>query len=133
MSADNNTIQSDQVSVCPGCDLLLDKIQPASGHTVVCPRCLRRLHREHPNSVQRTLALAATGMLLYLPANFYPLLTFNVMGIDASSSLFTSTLSMFDQGQHFVGLIVILTGFVFPLLTLSLLFWVSAGLLLGWK
>ena len=133
MSADNNTINSDQVSVCPGCDLLLDKIQPTPGHTVVCPRCLRRLHREHPNSVQRTLALAATGMLLYLPANFYPLLTFNVMGIDASSSLFTSTLSMFDQGQHFVGLIVILTGFVFPLLTLSLLFWVSAGLLMGWK
>ena len=133
MFADNNIIHSDQVSVCPGCDLLLDKIQPTPGHTVVCPRCLRRLHREHPNSVQRTLALAATGMLLYLPANFYPLLTFNVMGIDASSSLFTSTLSMFDQGQHFVGLIVILTGFVFPLLTLSLLFWVSAGLLMGWK
>ena len=133
MSAENNTIHSDQVSVCPGCDLLLDKIQPTPDHTVVCPRCLRRLHREYQNSVQKTLALAAAGVLLYLPANFYPLLTFNVLGSDASSSLFTSTLSMFEQGQHFVGLIVILTGFVFPLLTLSLLFWVSAGLLLGWK
>ena len=133
MPAENNTIHNEQVSVCPGCDLLLDKIQPTPDHTVVCPRCGRRLYREHANSVQRTLALAATGMLLYLPANFYPLLTFNVMGIDASSSLFTSTLSMFDQGQHFVGLIVILTGFVFPLLTLSLLFWVSTGLLMGWK
>ncbi len=133
MPAVNKTIHSDQVTVCPGCDLLLDKIQAPPGHTAVCPRCLKRLHREHPNSVQRTLALAATGMLLYLPANFYPLLTFNVLGAEASSSLFTSTLSMFQQGQHFVGVIVILTGFVFPLLTLSLLFWVSIGLLLGWK
>ncbi len=133
MSLQNNTIQLDQVNVCPGCDLLLNKIQPTQGHTVVCPRCLKRLHRDHPNSVQRTLALAVTGMLLYLPANFYPLLTFNVMGIDASSSLFTSTLSMFGQNQYFVGIIVILTGFVFPLLTLSLLFWVSAGLLMGWQ
>jgi len=133
MPAANDTVHSDQFSVCPGCDLLLGKIQPTPDHTPVCPRCLRRLHREHPNSMQRTMALTATGLLLYLPANFNPLLTFDVLGNDASSSLFTSTLSMFAQGQHFVGLIVILTGFVFPLLTLSLLFWVSAGLFLGWK
>ena len=133
MSTENKTIHTDQFSVCPGCDLLLEKIQPTPGHAVVCPRCLRRLHRERPNSVQRALALAATGLLLYLPATFYPLLTFDVLGTDTSSSVFASTLSMFEQGQSLVGVVVILTGFVFPLVTLSLLFWVSAGLLLGWK
>jgi paraquat-inducible protein A len=83
--------------------------------------------------VDKALALAVTGLLLYLPANFYPLLTFDVLGSEASSSLYASTLSMFHQGQIFVGIIVILTGFIFPLVTLSLLFWVSAALTFGWK
>ncbi len=119
--------------VCPGCDLLITKIQPKPGHTAACPRCSRRLHREHPNTVQRSLALSATGMLLFLPANLYPLLSFNVMGTKAESSLFHATLSMFAQGENLVGFIVLLTGFIFPMLTLSLLFWVSAGLFMGWK
>ena len=129
----NSSSHTDRFDVCPGCDLLLDEIKLTQHHSVICPRCSRRLHREHPNSVQRSLALAATGMLLYLPANFSPFLTFNVLGSDRSGSLFPSTLSMFVQGQHLVGTMVILTGFVFPLLTLSLLFWVSGGLFLGWK
>ncbi len=133
MPAENKTIYTSEYTVCPGCDLLLTKIQPTADSTVVCPRCGFRLHREIKQSVQKTLALAVTGLLLYLPANFYPLLTFDVLGTKATSSLYASTLSMFDQGQVFVGIIVILTGFIFPLVTLSLLFWVSAGLTRGWK
>ena len=99
----------------------------------MCPRCGTRLHREKKHSLQKSLALAVTGLLLFLPANFYPLLTFDVLGTDASASLYVSTLSMFAQGQNFVGVIVFLTGFVLPLVTLSLLFWVSTALVLGWK
>jgi len=133
VSTEKATLYIDQISVCPGCDLLLEKTAPGPGHTLVCPRCRRRLHKNHPDSVHRTLALATTGILLYLPANFYPLLTFDVLGTAATSSVFSSTLSMFDQGQNFVGSIVVLTGLVFPLVTLFLLFWVSMGLIMGWK
>ncbi|MCI5123784.1 MAG: PqiA/YebS family transporter subunit, partial [Candidatus Electrothrix sp. AR5] len=73
------------------------------------------------------------GLLLYLPANFAPLLTFNILGTATSSSLFQSTLSMFDQGEYLVGILVVLTGLICPLMTLSLLFGVSAGLFLGWQ
>jgi paraquat-inducible protein A len=133
VSTEKTTLSIDQISVCPGCDLLLNKIQPTAEFTVVCPRCRHRLHVEKRNSVQTALALAITGMLLYLPANFYPILTFDILGTDATSSVFASTLSMFDQGQSMVGAIVVLTGFVFPLLTISLLFWVSTAILLEWK
>jgi len=133
LHATKTTVQTNKFTVCPGCDLLLHEVQPTPGHTVICPRCQRRLHREQPNSIQRSLAIAASGMLLFLPANFLPLMSLHVLGADTSSSLFSASLSMFAQGQPFVGLIVLLTGFVFPLLTLSLLFWVSAGLFLGIK
>lgn len=122
-----------QFSICPGCDLLLEEIQPSSTHTPVCPRCLRRLHRKRPDSIRRTLVLSLTGLLLYLPANFAALLTFNILGTATNSSLFQSTLSMFDQGEYLVGILVVMTGLICPFMTLSLLFGVSAGLFLGWR
>lgn len=124
---------TEQFTICPSCDLLLEEIQPSSTHTPVCPRCLRRLHRRRPDSIRRTLVLSLTGLLLYLPANFAPLLTFNILGAATSSSLFQSTLSMFDQGEYLVGILVVLTGLICPFMTLSLLFGVSAGLFLGWQ
>ncbi|WP_446009050.1 paraquat-inducible protein A [Candidatus Electrothrix sp.] len=127
------TRTTDQYIICPGCDLLVEEVQPTATHTPVCPRCQRRLHRKRPDSVRRTLVLSLTGLLLYLPANFASLISFNILGSTTSSSLFQSTLSMFDQGEYLVGILVVLTGLVCPFMTLSLLFGVSAGLYLGWK
>ncbi len=115
-------------TLCPDCDLLLASVAPPPGHTVHCPRCGKRLHKWKEHSIKKTLAISLTGLLLYLPANFMPLLTFDILGINSSSSLFTSTLAMFQQGQYAVGIMVILSGFIFPLLILSLLFAVSLGL-----
>ena len=124
---------TDQFIICPGCDLLLEKVQPTSARTVICPRCLYRLYRKRPDSVRRTLVFSLTGLLLYLPANFAPLLTFNIPGAATSSSLFHSSLSMFAQGEYLVGLLVVLTGLICPFMILTLLFGISAGLFLGWR
>ncbi len=76
----------------------------------------------------RTLVLTITGLLLYLPANFLPLLTFNILGTEVSGSLFSSTLSMFEQGRCFVGILVVLTGLICPFMTIFLLLPVTFGL-----
>ncbi len=115
-------------TVCPGCDLLLEHIRTSTDHTAVCPRCGSRLYRARRDAVTKTLALSLTGLLLYLPANFMTLLTFDVLGTPSSTTIFASSLSMFAQHQFIVGVVVMLTGLVFPLCTLSLLFAVSLGL-----
>ncbi len=119
--------------VCPSCDLVLQNVTTPTDHVLVCPRCAFKLHRYKHNALQKTLALSLTGLLLYLPAITLPLLTLDILGTNSSTSIFLSTLSMFNQGQYFPGLIVILTGVVFPLLTLSFLFLVSLGLTLNWQ
>ncbi len=119
--------------LCGSCDLLLADVKPPPGHTVRCPRCGKRLHKWKTNSIEKTLAISLTGLLLYLPANFMPLLTFDILGMNTSASLFTSTLSMFNQGQHIVGILILLCGFLLPLLLLSLLFSVSLALNRGGK
>lgn len=121
------------LQLCSGCDLLLAYVDPPPGHTVRCPRCGKRLHKWKTNSINKTLAISLTGLLLYLPANFMPLLTFDVLGMNTSTSLFASTLSMFQQGQYIVGFMVILCGFLFPLTLLSLIAALSLALAGGWK
>ncbi len=119
--------------LCSSCDLLMADVTPPPGHTVRCPRCGRRLHKWKTNSIEKTLAISLTGLLLYLPANFMPLLTLDILGMNTSSSLFASTLSMFDQGQYIVGILIVLCGFFLPLLLLALIFSVSLALYRGWR
>ncbi len=119
--------------LCSSCDLLMADVTPPPGHTVRCPRCGRRLHKWKTNSIEKTLAISLTGLLLYLPANFMPLLTFDILGMNTSASLFASTLSMFDQGQYIVGTLIVLCGFFLPLLLLALIFSVSLALNRGWR
>lgn len=40
-----------------------------------CPRCDSMLHERKPNSVARTWALVIAASVLYIPANYYPVLS----------------------------------------------------------
>jgi len=118
---------------CPDCDLLLEPVPVQDNQSGFCPRCGGRLFRIRRHAVQKTMALSLAGLLLYLPANLQPLMTFEILGTTSGASVFTSTLAMFAQHQYLVGTVVVLTALVFPLLVLTLLFWVSVGVSRGWK
>ena len=45
-----------------------------------CPRCDTVLHRRKPDSVARTWALVLAAAVLYVPANYYPVLTVMQLG-----------------------------------------------------
>jgi paraquat-inducible protein A len=115
-------------TACPACDLLLERIPPPAGRTLLCPRCGKRLHKEKEHSIELVLALSLTGLLLYIPANFLPLMTMGILGLDKSSSLFGSVLALFTQGSLFVGTMVLFTALLFPLLTLGLLCTVATSI-----
>ena len=63
--------------VCPRCELLC---APPAGKRVRCPRCAARFGRRKPDSIQRTWALVIAAALLYIPANYYPILTVTILG-----------------------------------------------------
>ncbi len=46
-----------------------------SGPDARCPRCGGPLHRRKPGSVARTAALTLSALVLYVPANVFPVLT----------------------------------------------------------
>ena len=52
-----------------------------------CPRCGSMVHERKPNSVSRTWALVLAAIVLYIPANVYPVLAVMQLGAGVPSTI----------------------------------------------
>ncbi len=121
----------DCLMACPGCDLLLEEVPLEPGQVARCPRCDTRLRIPRRNTISNTLAMSASGLLLYLPAILLPLMTLDTIGMKESASIVDGVIGFYRQGYLLVALIVLLTSVLFPLVKLSLIFAISVLLKLG--
>ncbi len=118
-------IDPESVWVCPVCDLIHRPVSVEPGYVVICKRCGHTLYAPKKDSIERTMAYALTGLLLFVPANFLPIMTLNILGIEGSGSIYESVTAFWQLGYYFVAVIVGLTSLVFPFIKLSILFGVS--------
>ncbi len=124
-------MKEEAIILCPECDLLLEALSVQEGEKLVCPRCGAVLDSPKKNSLEMVLALTATGILLYAPAIFLPLLTFDAAGLESSGTIADSFLSLMETHFYFAGIMVFLTAILIPLITLAMLFTVAALLYTG--
>jgi paraquat-inducible protein A len=117
-----------ELSACPHCDKLLFVSRVAPGKTARCPRCDSRLYRGKRNSIDKTLALCISGLLLFLPAMLLPLFTFEVIGINIKANIFQAMGTILGKGYYFPAAMILLTSIIFPFSRLLLLFFVSLSL-----
>jgi paraquat-inducible protein A len=115
----------DQFMACPDCDLLLHRPPVPKGKALICPRCNRTLAKHTSHSLDKTLALSSTGLLLYLPAMLLPLMTFEFFGFKESANVMQSILNFYDNGYRLVSLIVLVSAVLLPLSQLLSIFPVS--------
>jgi paraquat-inducible protein A len=81
-------------------------------------------------SLGRTAALSLTALLLYVPANIYPILTMDYYGMHSESTVWDGCVKLFRDGQVLVAVIVFLASILIPLFKLlGLLFLVGTGTL----
>ncbi len=118
----------EQVIACPGCDLLVARQPLNPGEKLCCPRCNEILLAPKQNSIERSLALSLTGLLLFPYAMFMPIMTLDTMGLKNSGTIFDGVISTLSSKHIFVGIILALTSIFFPLVKLVLLFLVSLNL-----
>ncbi len=123
-------LDSGALTVCPACDMIIatGPVEVPAGSRLICPRCRNTVRESKKDPVRRTLALSLTGLILFLPAHFLVLMTFKVFGMQDQGSVFDSISIIYRQDYLFVSFLVLLTGMIFPLLKLLLLFLVSLDL-----
>lgn len=117
-----------QIIACHGCDLLLERLPVKPGEKLFCPRCGELLLAPKNNSVNRSLALALSGLVLFPFAILQSIMTLDTMGFENSGNILDGVLMTFRDGYWLVAAILALTTIVFPLIKLTLLFVITLNI-----
>lgn len=123
-------IQGEPIA-CPDCDTLhtCGPVQP--GHDVRCRACGRTLFSRSQGGIDHCLAFSLAALVLFIPANLYPIVTFAFHGVDTQNILLTGAIRLYQGGLPAVGILVGLTSIVFPCLLLLGLIYVCLCSRLG--
>lgn len=103
---------------CHECDLLQYIPILKNREVARCQRCKALLKRCHVRSLDRSLAFAITGLILFVVANMFPLISLKALGVSQHGTLLSATLSLFDAEMAFLGMLMLFTTILFPLISL---------------
>jgi paraquat-inducible protein A len=123
-----------EVVVCRTCDLQVEVGPIAPGTRAVCPRCQSKVSERKPNSLHRTAALSLAALVLYVPANIYPILRMEFYGAYSESTVWDGCIKLFEDGMWFIAMVVFLASILIPLLKLlGLFFLVTTARSMRWQ
>lgn len=108
----------DELVACHECDLLMRKPHLAHGEKALCPRCGYELYAHRYNVVERSLALVIAALLLYIPANFLPIMQLHLLGRTSDDTVWSGVLGLFNTGMPGIAVVVFLCSMGIPLLKL---------------
>lgn len=104
---------------CHECDLLHRSRPDTEGSTATCQRCGAVLYRHKRNSLDRTLAWAVAGLILFVVCNTHPFLALKKEGLVQETTIISGIKELFHQGMFELSFLVLFTSILAPLLQLS--------------
>jgi paraquat-inducible protein A len=110
------------LTACHGCDLLVEEENIPLHSKATCPRCGSLLYEPRANTVNNSLALVITGLILLWPAAFLPIMKMTILGNTSFNTLFQAVLKIYQAGYYWVAFMVFLTSIFAPFAKLSVLF-----------
>src|SRR5574340_966840 len=121
----------DTLVACKTCGLVqrLETLPP--GAVAACSRCRATVARGRTDSLTRTAALTLAALILYVPANVYPILRMNFYGAYSESTVWDGCVTLFQDGQWVVASIVFFASILVPLFKLLGLFFLVTTAKLG--
>lgn len=118
---------------CDTCGLV-QMLEPlAPGTAAECARCGSFVaSRSSARSLEVTSALSLAALILYVPANIYPILYMHLHGQYSENTVWEGVESLMRHDQWFVAVVVFLASIVIPLLKLVGLFLLVVTARMGW-
>jgi paraquat-inducible protein A len=104
------------IIACHECDLL-HRIHPLRyGERAKCSRCGAGLWAKKRDGFEHTIILTVTSLILFILANVFPFMTFELHGRVQTSHLSTGVVEFFERGMWELGLLVLAASILFPAL-----------------
>jgi paraquat-inducible protein A len=111
MTFDPATAAARGLARCHSCG----RVEPAE--TLYCPRCDAPLHLRKPASLQRTVALTMSAVLLYFPANLLPVLRIeSTLKGTQENTILSGVVQFWQNGDYPVALIIFVASVMIPIL-----------------
>ena len=104
-----------ELIACHECDKLYRYESIPAGSKANCHYCGALLYRHIPNSLDRSLALYLSALILFIIANVFPFLSLELGGRVVENILLSGAWNLYQQGMVDLGLLVFFTSFTFPL------------------
>ena len=118
---------------CDTCGLVQQVPPLASGMVAECIRCGSFLAaRRSTLSLHVTAALSLAALIMYIPANIYPIMKMYMYGAYSENTVWDGILLLADGGQWAVAVIVFMASMVIPLVKLAGLFSLVVTSAMGW-
>jgi len=117
---------------CHACGKLSRRPREAA-HGLACPRCCASLHVRKPDSIRRTWALVITGVILYLPANLYPIMTVRMLGDGEPHTILGGVVALIESGSYPSAVLVLFASIMVPLVKLVGLSYLLLSVQRGWR
>lgn len=96
-------------------------ILPADMHA--CPRCQGRGHARRKHSLQWTLALLFTSVMLYFPANMLPIMITDFLGSKFASTIMAGVILLWSEGSYPVAMVIFIASIMVPTLKMIAIGW----------
>ncbi|QAB31058.1 membrane integrity-associated transporter subunit PqiA [Pantoea ananatis] len=109
---------------CPCCTAVLPVTQRE------CPRCGVVADARRKHSLQWTLALLITSVMLYVPANLLPIMITETLGSAMPSNIMAGVILLWGDGSYPVALVIFIASIMVPslkMLAIGWLCWDASG------
>lgn len=98
-----------------------------------CERCGHKVRRRSKNSLQISLAMVITAMLLFIPAMLYPMMEVTQLGIKQGSTIIEGVISFIKHGDYFIAVVILTASVIIPLIKLLGLLFIFSSLSINVK
>jgi len=113
------------VNVCHTC-MTVSPVDQAQ-----CKLCGSTIHKYKKSNLQATWALLITSVLLYIPANFMPIMSTTFLGDNTSSTIMGGIVTLWHHGSYPIALVIFIASIFVPIGKLIALTWLCISVHLG--
>jgi paraquat-inducible protein A len=86
---------------------------------------------QRSRSIQRTWALLATAVMLYIPSNLLPVMTTRILGREEPNTILGGVVALWESGSYPIATIIFIASVVVPILKLMMLGWLNYSVQTG--
>lgn len=118
-----------QLTACEECDAVYQRVPLDVDERAFCLCCGAEIYRQ-TKSLSTLLPLVVCALIVFVICNSFPIVKVDLQGNDAQTTLVGAAMTMFQANRELVGVLVLVTTFIVPLMDLLLLLYVLVNITL---